>query len=202
VRFILSNGGGQCISVASYVSFVERSPRQAIARLIARRDSLSDGEFLREVSRVRARTDNPLSEREAEVAASINSSLDRVSSDHFAGQPGFVLADLESALRSASSYQMTLEEILPRIRLHPERMQEPERWRLGYARDTVIAGQPAFASDDTLITDERPLLYHQVFWVVNGCAFNAIYQGTPENLPTFRRVVDSITFPDEVRAAR
>src|SRR5262245_58791910 len=40
VRFILSNGGGQCISVAGYTSFVERGRKEKIARLIARRDSL------------------------------------------------------------------------------------------------------------------------------------------------------------------
>jgi len=202
VRFILRDGGGQCISLAGYRAFAERNPKAAIERLIGRRDSLSEREFLNEVSKLRARTDDPLSDREAMVAASINESLDRVASDHFAGQPGFVLADLESALRVASGYQMTLEEILPRIRLHPERMHEPERWRLGYERDTVVAGHPAFASDDTLITDERPLLYHQVFWVVGGCAFNAIYQGTAENLPTFRRVLDSVAFPEITIASR
>lgn len=202
VRFILENGGGQCISVASYTSFVERDRRHAIARLIARRDSLTEREFLREVSLVRARTDDPLSDREAMVAADINSALDRVTSNYFSGQPGFVLADLETALRVASSYEMTLAEILPRIRLLPERMQEPERWRLGFHRDTVLAGHPAFVCDDTLITDERPLLYHQVFWVVNGCAFNAIFQGTPENLGIFRRVVDSVAFPEGPRASR
>ncbi|HET9328050.1 MAG TPA: hypothetical protein VFQ05_14890 [Candidatus Eisenbacteria bacterium] len=201
VRFILSHGGGQCISLAGYSSFAERNPKQAIARLIGRRDSLGEREFLREVSKLRARTDDPLSHREAMVAASINDALDRVSADHFAGQPGFVLADLESALRVASSYEMTLEEILPRIRLHPERMREPERWRLGYQRDTVIAGHPAFAADDTLITDERPLLYHQIFWVVDGYAFNAIYQGTPENLATFHRVLDSVAFPEPAGAS-
>ena len=43
---------------------------------------------------------------------------------------------------------------------------------------------------------EQTLLYHQVFWVVNGCAFEAIFQGKEENLETFHRVVDSIRFPE------
>jgi len=80
-------------------------------------------------------------------------------------------------------------------------MQEPERWRIAYERDTAWAGQPAFASDDTLITPERPLLYREIFWVVHGCAFKAVYQGMPENLPTFHRLVDSIRFPEEADAA-
>lgn len=201
VRFILSGGGGQCISVAGYSSFVERDRRAAIARLIAQRDSLDENAFLRQVSLARARTDDPLSEREAMTATSVNSALDRIPSDYYAGQSSFVTSDLEAALRAASSYEMTLAEILPRIRLKPEHMQKPDRWRLGYERDTVLAGHPAFASDDTLMTDERPLLYQQVFWVVNGCAFNATYQGTAENLPMFRRVVDSIGFPEEPRVA-
>jgi hypothetical protein len=80
-------------------------------------------------------------------------------------------------------------------------MQEPDRWRIGYERDTTFAGQPAFASDDTLITPERPLLYREIFWVVHGCGFKAVYQGTEENLTTFYRVVDSIRFPDEADVA-
>jgi hypothetical protein len=201
VRFILSGGGGQCISVAAYNSFVERDRRAALARLIARRDSLEQREFLHELSLARARTDDPLSEREAAAAMAINAALDRAASDYLEEQPGFVRGDLEDALRAASGYQMTLAEALPRIRLRPERMQEPDRWRLGYERDTVIAGRPAFASDDTLITPERPLLYQQVYWVVNGCAFQAIYQGTPENLSTFRGVLDSIDFPQDSTAS-
>ena len=94
-----------------------------------------------------------------------------------------------------SGYAPTLHEVLPIIRLVPGHMQEPDRWRIGYERDTTIAGLPAFASDDTLITPERPLLYRQVFWVVRGCVFHTTYQGTRENLKTWHRLIDSIQFP-------
>ena len=100
----------------------------------------------------------------------------------------------EAAARSAD---LTLAGVLPEIRLRPERMQEPERWRIGYERDTTIAERPAFASDDTLITPERSLLYRQVFWVVNGVPFQATYQGTPPNLPVFVRLLRSIRFPED-----
>ena len=200
VRFVLRGGGGQCISVLAHRLFAERDRRERLERLIARRDSLSSREFVRELSLARARTEDPISEREAAVARDINYALDKATTDHFAEQPGFVAADLDAALRSASSYEPTLEEILPLVRLRPERMQEPFRWRIGYERDTSLAGYPAFASDDTLITPERPLLYHEIFWVVRGCAFKAVYQGTPENLPVFRRVVDSIEFPEQPHA--
>jgi len=201
VRFILTGGGGQCLSVAAYTSFVERDRRATLARLIARRDSLEQREFLRELSLARARTDDPLSEREAAAAMTINPALDRAVGDYLSDQPGFVSSDLETALRAASGYEMTLAEVLPRIRLRPERMQEPQRWRIAYERDTVIAGRPAFASDDTLITPERPLLYREVFWVVNGYAFKASYQGTTENLPAFARLLDSIAFPQDPNAS-
>lgn len=197
VRFILRGGGGQVISVAAYRLLSERNRREALEKLLSRRDSLSRPEFLHELSLARARTDNPVSEREAETAMSINTWLDRAMTDYLAESPGFVASDLEAAVQAATAYEPTLEELLPRIRLRPERMQEPERWRIGYERDTTLAGLPAFAGDDTLITPERPLLYHQVFWVVKGCAFNATYQGMPENLATFHRVVDSIVFPEE-----
>jgi len=201
VRFILRGGGGQVISVAAYRQLAERDRRKALERLLSRRDSLYRREFMHELSLARARTDDPLSEREAEAALAINTWLDRASADYLAESPGFVASDLESAVRAAASYQPTLQEILPRIRLRPERMQHPEWWRIGYERDTVVVDHPAFASDDTLIVDGRRLLYHQIFWVVNGCAFNATYQGKRENLATFHRVVESITFPGETDAA-
>jgi hypothetical protein len=195
VRFVLTGGGGQCISVGAYRLLAERDRREALAKLLSRRDSLYRREFLDALSLARARTDDPISEREAATAAVINESLDHAMTNYLSESRSLVPYDLEAALRAATAYQPTLEEILPRIRLRPERMQEPERWRIGYERDTTLAGRPAFASDDTLITPERPLLYHEVFWVVEGCAFKAVYQGTAENLETFNRVVETIRFP-------
>ena len=201
VRFVLTGGMGQCITVATYSAVGERDRREVLAELIAKRDSMGRTEFLRAVSHARARTDDPLSEREGSNAVAINAALDRAIEHRLSDNPQFVGADLEAALEAASSYEPTLAEILPRIRLRPERMQEPERWRIGYERDTTIAGYPAFASDDTLITPERPLLYREVFWVVNRCAFKAVYQGTKENVPTFNRLVTSVQFPDTADAA-
>lgn len=201
VRFILTGGGGQCISVAAYRLLAERDRSEALKKLISRRDSLSRREFLDALSLARARTDDPISEQEAATARDINAALDRAMTDYLADSPSFVASDLDAALRAASAYQPTLAEILPLVRLRPERMQEPERWRIGYEHDTVLAGLPAFASDDTLITPERPLPYREIFWVVKGCPFKAVYQGTPANLPTFYRLVDSIQFPGEANAA-
>jgi hypothetical protein len=201
VRFILTGGGGQCISVAAYRLLAERDRREPIERLISRLDSLPRHEFLHQLSLARPRTDDPISEREAATARDINAALDRAMTDYLSENRTFVANDLDAALRAASSYQPTLEEILPLVRLRPEQKQEPERWRIGYERDTTLAGLPAFASDDTLFTPERPLLYREIFWVVKGCAFKATYQGTAENLGTFGRVVDSIRFPEETDAA-
>ena len=201
VRFILTGGGGQCISVLAHRQLAERDRREALEKLIARRDSLSRREFLRDLSLARARTDDPLSEREAAAATEINAMLDRAMTDYLSDNPTFVANDLAAALRAAQSYEPTREEILPRVRLRPEQMQHPEWWRIGYERDTTFAGLPAFASDDTLITPDRPLLYREIFWVVHGCAFKAVYQGTEENLTTFYRVVDSIQFPEKADVA-
>ncbi|MCC6271192.1 MAG: hypothetical protein IT190_07935 [Microbacteriaceae bacterium] len=100
-----------------------------------------------------------------------------------------------------SALPPTLTDLLPLIRLRPERMQEPSRWIIAHERDTVLAGHPAFVSFDTLVTPERPLLYREIYWVVGGCAFKAVYQGTDENLPVFARIVDSIRFPEGSHAS-
>jgi hypothetical protein len=197
VRFILRDGGGQCISVAAYRLFAERDHRDDLTRLAGRLDSLSQRELLNELSRVRAQTDDPLTEREGAAALTINAALERAVRDELEGGRAFVTADLDEAVRTARSYQPTLEELLPRLLERPERGPHPEDWHLGRQRDTVWAGQPAYACDDTLVIPEQTLLYHQIFWVVNGCAFDAIFQGREENLATFHRVVDSISFPND-----
>jgi len=201
VYFVLRGGGGQCISVGAYRQLAERDRREALAKLISRRDSLSRREFLDELSLARARTEDPISDREAETARTINDDLSRAMTAYLEGSPGFVAASLDGALAAAAAYEPTLEELLPTIRLVPARMQEPDRWRIAYERDTTLAGLPAFASDDTLITPERPLLYRQVFWVVNGCAFHTTYQGAPENLKAWYRVIDTIRFPEDGHVA-
>ncbi|HEU4940147.1 MAG TPA: hypothetical protein VFT97_00870 [Candidatus Eisenbacteria bacterium] len=202
VRFVLTGGGGQCLEIAAHRGIAERDRRVAISRLIARRDSLGRNEFLKEVSLARARTDAPLSEREAEAAQTINSALDRATSEYLEGRSGYVTAALYEALAAAHSYGPTLDDVRWTLRLRPDQMQEPDRWRIGRERDTTLAGHPAFAGDDTLITDERPLLYHEIIWVVNRCAFKATYQGTKENLETFQRVVASVQFPAGADSAR
>ena len=201
VSFILHGGGGQCIRVGAYRLLAERDRREALAKVISRRDSMARREFLDALSLARPRTDDPISDREAMTARTINEAIDRAMSDYLSDRPGFVAASLDDALDAAKAYEPTLEELLPRIRLRPGNQQEPGRWRIAYERDTTIAGHPAFASDDTLITPERPLLYRQIFWVVKGCAFHTTYQGTPENLKTWHRVIESIQFPESTDVA-
>lgn len=195
VRFVLTGGLGECITIETHRLLAERDRRLAIARLLARRDSLSQREFLRELSLARPRLDDFVSDRERDAALAMNAALDRAVEDYLADRPTFVANDLEAALRHASGYQPTLSELLPHVKLRPERMQEPDRWRLGYERDTTIAGHAAFAGDDTLIAPERTLLYREIVWVVNGCAFKATYQGTKANEPNFDRLVSTIEFP-------
>ena len=196
IRFILRGGGGQVMSVGGYRLLAERDRWEALTRFAARWDSLARREFLDELSMVRPPTGDWISDREAETARAINKALDRASSDYLSGTTSFVPNDLDEAVRAAKQYQPALAELLPTIRLRPERMQNPEWWRIGRERDTVFAGLPAFASDDTLVLPEQTLLYHEIFWVVNGCAFKAVFQGREENLATFHRVVESIQFPE------
>jgi hypothetical protein len=196
VRFILRGGGGQCMGVAGYRRLADRDRRAALETLLEGVSSLTQREFLHELSLARPRLDDPISEREAAVARAINVAIDRAMGHYLSDRPRFAASDLEMALRVASSYEPTLEEVFPRVRLQPARMNEPERWRIGCDRDTVLAGYAAVATEDTLITPERPLLYREIFWVVRGSAFKVIYQGTPENLPAFTRLVETIRFPE------
>lgn len=202
IRFILIGGVGEVIGVSTYPWLAKRDRREAISELLAKRDSLARSEFLHKLSLARYPSpDEPLSERETISARAVDAALDATQEDYLADRTTFVASDLMTALRAASTFEPTQAEVLPRIRLRPERMQEPERWRIGYERDTTLAGYAAFASDDTLITPERPLAYREIYWVVNGCAFKASYQGLEKNAPAFNRLVGSITFPESTDVA-
>ena len=202
VRFILTGGVGEVISVTTIRFVGARDRREMIEKLLARSDSLARREFLHDLSLARHRSDEALSEREAEVARAVNGYLDLALEDYLAeNRSTFVKNDLRAALQAANEYEPTLPEILWRIRLRPEQMQEPERWRIGYERDTTIAGHPAFAGDDTLITPENRLLYREIFWVVNRCAFKATYQGLKKNEPAFDQLLSSIQFPESTSVA-
>ncbi len=201
VRFVLTGGEGQCIIVAAHRQIAERDRKTALEKLLAEHVSLDEKQFLKRLSLARARTDEPVSEREAQVAYAINAALDRAMSDHLGDHPGFVSTDLEEALRSARAYQPTLAELLPRLRIRREERQEPERWRPGTELDSTINWRDVFVSEDTLLTPERPLIYREVFWVEGGCAFSASFQGLPKERRTFDRLVASITFPEEASAA-
>ena len=196
VRFVMKHGLGECITVATDRSIADRDRRASIERLLAKRADLARADFLREVSRARPRTDDPITDREAEASRAINAALDRAVADYLADYPAQVRSDLEDALRATAGYEITLADVLPRIRFRPERMQEPGRWRIGFERDTTVAGRPAFAIDGTLRVPGQRFLYREIYCVVNRCPFKAVYQGTAANLPEFDRLVGSITFPE------
>src|SRR5262245_33337004 len=128
VRFILRGGGGQCISVLAHRRLADRTRKDKIKQLIAKRDSLEQREFLHELELVRPTNEEPLSAREASTTRAINDAIDRATRDMLEDHPSFVTGDLNDALRAASSYTPTLPELLPTIRMNPWKHQEPWRW--------------------------------------------------------------------------
>jgi hypothetical protein len=197
VRFILTGGGGQVMSVAAQRGWLERLPGEELAKLLAEVDRLQGRELLNRLARLRVQLDQPLTDAEAAAARAINTAVDRAEADALNDHTSFVRGDLEDAQRALDAFRPTLAELLPHLKLVPENQQEPQRWHLGEGRDTVLAGLPAYVSDDTLYAPEQVLSYRQVFWVANGCAFQSIFQGRPENEHVWEQVVASVRFPDD-----
>jgi hypothetical protein len=71
VRFVLTGGLGERITVATYPNLAKRDRRDALTKLIAGRDSLKRREFLDELSLARARTDDPLTEQEGAASLAV-----------------------------------------------------------------------------------------------------------------------------------
>jgi hypothetical protein len=195
VRFILANGGGQVMSVAAYARWAEKLPRREIERLLGELETLDERNLLRKLGRLRVQVTDPLTSDEERAAHGVNQAVDRAQGDVLAGRRSFVRSDIEEALLAVAAFKPTLDELLPHMRLRPETRQNPEWWVLGPGTDTTISGRAAHVSDDTLVLPEQRLLYRQVFWVVDGTAFQAIYQGRPEHQHVFEQMVESVRFP-------
>lgn len=200
VRFILTNGGGQCISLESFRQWTTRLPREEIAKLLETLDTSDQRGTLDKLARLRVQLTDPLNDGETRAANDLNRAVDAAESDLLAERFSFVKGDLEQALRAVDGFKPTLPELLPRMRL-PQRQQDPEHWVLGSGRDTVIAGLEAYVGDDTLYAPEQKLLYQQVFWVVDGLAFQAVFQGKPENQYVFEQVLETVHFPQAPQRA-
>jgi hypothetical protein len=128
--------------------------------------------------------------------ADVNAAVDRAEADLLADRLSFVRGDIHGALDAIDAYRPSLAELLPHMRLDPAKRQNPAWWVLGSGRDTVLAGLPAYVSDDTLLAPEQKLLYRQVYWVVDGTGFQAIYQGRPDHQHVFEKMVASVRFPE------
>ena len=202
VRFILTGGGGQVMSVSAYREWSERLPRAEIVRVLGDLDSTEQRRTLNQLARLRVQLTDPLTDAHARAAEAVNRAVDNAQADLLADRLSFVRGDVQAALDAVDAFRPTLAELLPRMKLRPESRQEPARWVLGFGRDTVIAGVPAYVSNDTLLAPEQKLLYRQVYWVANGTAFQAIYQGRPENQHVFEQMVETLRFPGSDGRAR
>ncbi len=196
VRFILSEGRGQVMSVAAYRQWSEKLPKKAILDLLGDLDTSRTRATLNDLGRLRVQLSERLTEGETQAAYAVNAAVDRAQEDLLADRLSFVRQDIQGALDAIDGYRPSLAELLPHMRLKPEERQEPARWVLGSGRDTVLAGLPAYVSNDTLYAPERKLLYRQVYWVVDGTAFQSIYQGMPENQHVWEAMVASVRFPE------
>ena len=134
------------------------------------------------------RIEDPISDaRGRDGARRSTDELDRATPDYLDGSRAFVAADLDAACappRPTSDPRS--RSCCPTSGCGPSGCRIRSGGGSATSATPTVAGSPAFASDDTLITPERPLLYHEVFWVVNGCAFKATFQGRrrqPRHVP-------------------
>ena len=90
----------------------------------------------------------------------------------------------------------SVEEILPRFRLAPERFRFVESVLVGEPVRAVVAGLPAYQTDYTL--RERAMQHRgrEFLAVSNGHAFVVTFLGRESDLPLLENLVASVRFPD------
>ena len=188
VRFVKEHGQGEAITVGEMHRVGDRDRAPAIRKLIDELETLDRRRFLRQLNMARSRTDDTYSESESAVARDVNGALDRAMRAHFDNDPTLTRRELENALRAAQRLQLTLDEVL--VRLRKDRIASTK------ARDLTIGGQPAVAFEWTMQHNGRTFHRRESYVMHRNHLFTAQFIGLEESVALFDRVVESIGFPE------
>lgn len=190
VRFV-KRGSPEAITVGEFHRIAERDRSEKIAKVLDELPRLDRSEFIRQTTLAAARTDDPLSDDEAEVARAVNEALDRARARHFENRMDLVYAELQNALREAKRFRVTLDDVVEKVALAPLQLTPP------YDRKSAtVGGERAEAIAWTGTYDGRTFARREVFFVRRNHLFVARFIGHEETVPLFDRVVASVEFPE------
>jgi hypothetical protein len=195
IWFVKKGGNGEAITVAEHRLIAERDQRIVLRKLLDELPQLAFTEVSREVGIARWRTDQPMGRSYEEAAVAGNEAIDRAFTAHFDHRPDDVRWELESALAIANHTRLTLTDVLDQIEFRPEKMQEPNIYKVTGRGTLTVAGEPAASVDYTVDTIGGLRFAREVYVMHDNHLFVARLIGLERDLPLFDQVVASLSFP-------
>jgi hypothetical protein len=194
-RFVKERSVGEAISVGEWTRLAKHQRRAELQTLLDRVDTIDRRDFPNAASRARMRTDDPFTDDEAQIAATVNGHIDTAVSAFLNGDRDEAKLALGAAIEAADKLHYTLPEVIDLVEFKPERRQDPSLYQVTGRRDAVVAGEPAVVVDYTVTTRERVFAAREVYLVHDSRLYVATFIGLEANLALFDRVVGSLQFP-------
>ena len=111
---------------------------------------------------------------------------------------------IDYALRTRFKYRFKLDDYLDEVMYDQKVGGDLKRVEIGFPEALTVGGQDAVSIDYEVDIDAQYVMQRlkktetgrEVYVMNNNRLFVLSFQGKPENMPLFERVVDSISFPD------
>lgn len=198
---VKKGGHGEAITVAEHRIVAERDQRMVLGKLLEELPRLPENEVPRALGIARWRVDDPVGRPYTDAAAPGNEAIDRALAAHFEHRPDDIRWELDTALGIAKRTRLTLADVLDRVEFRPERMREPQIYKVTGRGTLEVAGEPAASVDYTVETMGGLRFAREVYVMHDNHLFVARFIGLEPNLRLFDRVVATLSFPAKEQVA-
>jgi hypothetical protein len=198
---VKKGGKGEAITVAEHRIVAERDQRIVLRKLLDELPRLEERQIAQALSVARWRTDDPVGRPYSDAAEPGNEAIDRALAAHFDQRPNDVHWELDTALGIANRTRLSLGDVLDRIEFRPEKMREPQIYKVTNRGTLEVAGEPAVSVDYTVDTMAGLRHAREVYVMHDNHLFVCRFIGLEQNLPLFDRVVASLSFPAREQVA-
>jgi hypothetical protein len=194
-EFVLAGSKGEQIYVAERFFLGKRDRCAKIREILEKLDTLDRSGFNRAVGEARHYERDAFNPRQEQAIESINFALERAAEAFARGNEITAGLELERALDLAAGIRFSVEETVDEVLFTRERNPVYPALQVDQPVPGELAGEPALIVNFTFKGHGTPMVGRRVYVVKNNRMFELGFQGLPENLELFERILDSVSFP-------
>jgi hypothetical protein len=195
VDFVKTGSIGEQILVAEHFFLGRRDRCARIEELLRKLESYEPHAFDEAARKARLYVpDEPDPVKRGKILRA-NEALDAARESFRSGDAFFARVELERALEHARAIRYTIDETVDRVLFTKARNPVYPSLQVASPEDATLAGLPAVMVRFTFEAHGETLIGRRIYVVANNRLFAFGYQGLPENLPLFERVLETVAFP-------